>query len=59
MDIKEIYRVKIAAEAEIAYILKGFTLSTGMEADGVEIVPIPTKEEKINTYYRVKLNVKL
>jgi hypothetical protein len=39
--------------------LRGFTLSTGMEVDGVKIIAIPTKEEKINTYYKVELEVKL
>lgn len=59
MDIREIYKVKSAAEAEIADVVKGFTLATGMEVSAVEVIAIPTKEEKINTYYRIKLDVKL
>jgi hypothetical protein len=30
-----------------------------MEVEGIKITAIPTKEEKINTYYKVSLEVKL
>lgn len=59
IGVAEIYKIKNAAEAEINDVLRGFTLSTGMEVDGVKIIAIPTKEEKINTYYKVELEVKL
>jgi len=59
ISINEIYKIKTAAEAEINDTIKGFTLATGMEVEGIKITAIPTKEEKINTYYKVSLEVKL
>ena len=59
ISIAEIYKTKNAAEAEINDILKGFTLATGMDVEGMEILAIPTKEDKVNTYYKTRLVVKL
>jgi hypothetical protein len=59
ISITDIYKAKNAAEAEINDILKGFTINTGMDVDGIDVMAIPTKEDKINTYYRCRLSVKL
>jgi hypothetical protein len=59
ISVLEIYKIKVTAEAEINDILKGFSLATGMDVDGVTVMPIPTKEDKINTYYKCRLSVKL
>jgi len=59
ISVLEIYKIKVTAEAEINDILKGFSLATGMDVDGVTVMPIPTKEDKINTYYKTRLVVKL
>ena len=58
MDILEIYRTKKEAEGEICDILKGFTISTGMAADGVKVIQLDAKD-KINVYYKVEIDVKL
>jgi len=59
IGVTEIYEIKNAAEAEMNDILKGFTIATGMDVEGVEIMAIPTKEDKINTYYKTRLIVRL
>ena len=59
ISVAEIYKTKGVAEAEINDILKGFTIATGMDVDGVEVLAIPTKEDKVNTYYKTRLVVKL
>ena len=50
---------KAAAEAEINDILKGFSIGTGFDVDGIDVMAIPTKEDRINTYYKCRLSVKL
>ena len=59
ISVAEIYKIKSAAEGEINDILKGFTINTGMDVSGVEVMAIPTKEDKINTHYKTRLNIEL
>jgi hypothetical protein len=59
IPVIDIYNAKNEAESQIADILKAFTIMSGMNVDGIEIINIPTHENNINLYYKPRLIVKL